>query len=145
MNKGIANVIQDGVATFIVGNPKFSDSLAFGPLLDFIKGSYNDFTRSTQIPDYIADPDWHAPQEIDFYTNVLKPYCRSCHIAMSGNSGLNFEKHASYVNAHNAYQDQNVLLIPHGRQMPNSSVAFRRFWLKVEGGSGPDYFPSYHH
>jgi hypothetical protein len=137
MNQGMHDVItNDG---FLAAH--------FAPLTNFINGSYNGFQDTTQVSGFINDPEW-ATNAGDFYLKVMKPYCRSCHIAMA-DGPLNWEdydhfwdwfchwdqfgfpdflvKEASAVTVNN---------IPSARQMPHSLVAFRRFWLS---GIGPEF------
>lgn len=93
-------------------------------IADFINGSYPKGvanTGSIEIDNYVP-PGW-APDP-GLYNLVVKPYCRTCHLAEPGNA--DFGTYQKFVAEASTTND----LVCNSHDMPHAEIPYVRFWLK---------------
>jgi hypothetical protein len=99
-------------------------------ITDFITGSYPKGVGnvgSIEIDNYVppasqTSPGWAPDPEL--YNVVVKPYCRTCHLAMGGT--LDFEDY----NEFKTWAGQIDYTVCQSHDMPHAEVPYVRFWLK---------------
>jgi hypothetical protein len=91
---------------------------------DFINGSYPNGVGNVgtfQFDKYLP-PGWTP--DPDLYNIVVKPYCRTCHLAAGGNA--DFGSYQKFVAEAQGIQETVCDL----HDMPHAEVPYVRFWLK---------------
>lgn len=92
---------------------------------DMIHGMYSggvDTPGSTANDAYIPT-DWRASQKArDLYTTIVKPFCRTCHIA--ARSDFDFNEYSEFESKTGAIRTATCV----SHNMPNAEVPFKKFW-----------------
>lgn len=103
------------------------------PIVEFIDGLYSDGTvdtPGTAANNRYVPTDWLAQQSV--YNIVIKPYCRTCHIAMG--PANDWTKRTQFIASKPSIQNSVCNL----HDMPHAEVPFLKFWT-----SSPVYVPGY--
>ncbi len=100
-------------------------------IIEFVKGSYP--TATSTFASNFVPAGWAGHEPL--YNKVVKPYCRSCHLAMApddSTNGLAFQSFEQFrqFNFQNSARTcgLNVGVARKRYSMPNSLVTFNKFW-----------------
>ena len=106
------------------------------PIATFIDGMYagNAGVPGARANDTWVPAGWTTPGGPNVYNYIIKPFCRTCHLAMSGDltfpSYLKFKTPA--INPNNNQflggQRDQIQAALCGGAMPQAEVPFRKFW-----------------
>jgi len=97
-------------------------------LRELINGWYhnNPFDSEQPFDDSFVPPGWtKTPGDARFYTDVIKPYCRTCHVMQSSSTGALDFRNANDTSNLRAAILAYVCTI---RQMPHAQQTLKRFW-----------------
>ncbi|MCI0601875.1 hypothetical protein L0156_02580 [bacterium] len=125
-NFGYSGVVgfrrQDQQNKFRDLNLRVKDTNALASITDVIDGWYPG-GAGNQITSFVP-PGWTTPaSHADAYSRVVKPACRTCHIAQDGS--INWTQYTDFDN----FSSFIKTLICQQRVMPHAIVTFNRFWL----------------
>jgi hypothetical protein len=100
-------------------------------IVEVIDGWYP--TQNSDFDGSFVPPGWAG--EEDVYTDVVKPFCRTCHVAMNAsfNTEALFNAYASTINNHVCGAE--VISEKARYSMPNSLVTLDKFWKIAAGGT----------
>ncbi len=120
---GIAGFVKaDQQGKFRDLNLRVKDTSPLTSIVDLINGWYPG-GLGNQITSFVP-PGWVAPPaHADLYSRVVKPACRTCHIAQDG--VINWTQYSDF----DSYSWFMRYLVCQGRVMPHAVVTFNRFWL----------------
>lgn len=105
------------------------------PLVNLIDGLYagnGGINTSGSIPDNNYIPaGWQTPAPLapNLYNEVIKPYCRGCHLGLPGTAGaaLDFTSYAQFsTTSGNSQRIYNSMCVDFS--MPHAEVPFKSFW-----------------
>ena len=101
-------------------------TLEIREMIDAMYGGLGNVSKAG-IParEYVPD-SWDQAGKAKVYNAVVKPYCRTCHIAREENSGLIWETYQhfeTYVKAERVKQ-----LVCETYEMPNAEQTLKNFW-----------------
>ncbi|WP_237155533.1 hypothetical protein [Oryzibacter oryziterrae] len=104
------------------------------PIRELVDGWYP--TSTSNFTGGFVPPGWAGNTSL--YNRVVKPACRTCHIAMpaSFNTLAQFDTYASFIKTHVCGNTGNYEKSRYS--MPNARVTFDRFWTSTGGVSGVD-------
>jgi hypothetical protein len=111
------------------------------PISYLISGMYNGNPNlvGAVATNLYVPPDWSNAGKADLYRNVVKPYCRTCHIAQY--STIDWTKYSQFLTFKSAIDFDVCKQVSKGgsRSMPHAELTFKKFWLNLF----PIYAPAY--
>jgi hypothetical protein len=114
---------QDQEGKFKTLNQRVQDTGPNNAITQLITGWYVG-NSPTQISTFVPAPGWTGSvAQSDLYSQVVKPSCRTCHVAQDG--VIDWSLYSDF----NTRASFSKLLICTQRVMPHALVTYNRFWL----------------
>ena len=117
------------IQNFIVKGASASDTITIQPIKDLIAGWYPG--ASDDQDNNFTPAGWGGAPQQGLYHDVVKPSCRTCHVALDADPGDGGLGWITYPQLEQRSSFLDFIVLCDSRIMPHAVITYRNFWLST--------------